>query len=135
MPFVDPLSSTRFDSPHAPGEWFRIRPSTAGDTAKIAETQGKSTYPVTVRILALTIVEWSFDAPITEENVGNLDPQTYQWLMSVDAQVSGQMDAAEKKEPTSEPSADTWQPEQADASHSPPALVTSSSSNGLEITA
>lgn len=135
MPLIDPTVSERFESPVAEGEWFTMRASNAGDTAAIAETQSKSIYPVTVRILARTIIEWSLDAEINETNVARLDPRTYQWLMGLDVQVSGRLDTEEKKDSISEPSALILPPEEAADSSIPQSWPTSPISNGSEITA
>lgn len=79
MALISSLSAVKHDIPHEPGEWMRIRPLKASDEALIQRD-----YPTPVdrelAILKAIIVEWSYDAPLTEGAVDDIDRETLRWL-------------------------------------------------------
>lgn len=81
MALIDPSATFTIPHPTEEGISFTFRPLLAGDSARISETQGRSEYAVTVRMIAAALVEWSYDVPISEANVARLDTPTYKFLI------------------------------------------------------
>ena len=89
----------RYDIPHEPGQWVEVRPFTARDGADVEElTEGNARIQLGVQLLKRCVVAWSYDAEISEETIGQLDMDTFQWLMESINLTSGLRTSDEKKE-------------------------------------
>lgn len=79
MALISAQNAPKYEIPHEPGEWMRIRPLKASDTVLIQRD-----YPTAAdRLLALLpemIVEWSYGEPISAAAVNDLDRDTISWL-------------------------------------------------------
>ncbi len=129
MALIDPKTRRKMPIPHEPESWVELRPLTARDMAEIQrDSDGKTRAEVTLRILQLCLTDWSYEAAITEEALGSLDIETFNWLDLEAIITAGTRDDVEKKEselpssPTTDPAADA----------SPLNLVTSERSLGLK---
>jgi hypothetical protein len=87
------LTTRRLDVPHEPGEWVEVRPLSAKNLRvmdKAAKTAARGPdavldeteygYELTTRMLDAAIVAWSYGAPVSPENVADLDLATTVWL-------------------------------------------------------
>lgn len=106
MALIDPNATHIVEHPTEPGIWFKFRPLLGSDSARIAETQRTSPYPVTIRMIAAALVEWSYDVPPTEDNVARLDTATYRFLID-NVDLDGTRAPDEKKDSVNVSSAPT----------------------------
>lgn len=105
MALIDPKEVRHVEIPHEPGEWVELRPITSRIFATVQrEGKGESYSEITLRLLAGCIVAWSYDAPVTPENIDLLDPVTMNYLDEQMQKTSGSLSEEEKKEPISPPS-------------------------------
>ena len=87
------LTTRRIDIPHEPGEWVEVRPLSAKnlrvmDKAAKTAARGPDTvldeteygYELTTRMLDAAVVAWSYEPPVTPENLADLDLATTVWL-------------------------------------------------------
>lgn len=81
MALIDPTSTHLVEHPTEPDTWFKFRPLLGSDSARIAESASKNPHPITIRMIAAALVEWSYDVPPTEDNVARLDTATYRFLI------------------------------------------------------
>ena len=71
-------AGTKLEIPHEPGEWVVIRPVPWGF---FEEVENESTIvKKTLKIFIGSLVSWSYDAEINEENLEWLDTTTAEWL-------------------------------------------------------
>lgn len=95
MPFIDTDSGERYEAPHAPGEWYELRPIMAGDLEAGEgllpnDGPGPSRLKVSYELLARVIVKWWDEGrEITPENVRKLDLDSYVWLDKIAQEISG----------------------------------------------
>lgn len=79
MALISAHSAQKYEIPHEPGEWMRIRPLKASDSAIIQRE-----FPTNAdRLLALLpemIVEWSYAEPLSAAAIADLDRPTIAWL-------------------------------------------------------
>ena len=62
-----------------PGTWFDLRvPLSAGDLSTIGDAENMA--DVKLKGVTLALKAWSYDAPLTPENVRELDVLTFNWL-------------------------------------------------------
>lgn len=83
MGLVSKTAPTRFEIPHEPGQWVDLRPITYDQVEKAKANNDP------MAALALAVMAWSYDAPVNEENVRDLDVQTANWLAERLAEVCG----------------------------------------------
>jgi hypothetical protein len=90
------LTTRKLDIPHEAGEWIEIRPLSAkrlhlitleakrlsrdAVAADAIDTDAEG-FALSSVMLREAIVSWSYDAPVTAENVDDLDIATTTWLM------------------------------------------------------
>lgn len=87
---------------HEPESWFDVRPITARDYSAmgnidISNLNAGVAIEASLALLAKVIVAWSYDAEITPETVGDLDAETYAWLVDAANLVAGIRSLREKK--------------------------------------
>lgn len=105
MALIDPKAIRRVEIPHETGAWVEIRPITARIFANVQrDGKGESYSEITLRLLNSCIVAWSYEAPVSPENIDNLDPVTMNYLDEQMQVTSGSASAEEKKDSTSPPS-------------------------------
>lgn len=82
MALVSSKHAQRYDIPHEPGEWMRIRPLKASDQALI---QRDFPTPVDreIALLQELIVEWSYEEPLSAAAIADIDLPTLAWLDGV----------------------------------------------------
>lgn len=95
MALIDSKNTNRLVPPHEPESWFEVRPIRAGDMEGI-ELVG-SQIRVSIDLLATLISAWSYEAPVSRENVAMLDLDTFTWMNLELQRISGIRNAAEKK--------------------------------------
>lgn len=92
----------RLHHPTEEDAWFDIRlPLSASDTSGMQVTGAavsNQAVRLTLDLLAAVIAGWSYDAPITVENVGLLDLDTFVWLCGEITGRSGIRSEEEKKD-------------------------------------
>jgi hypothetical protein len=107
MAFVAKKTET-LQHPSEPGVTVTVRtPLSAGDMA-LLET-GMTGGSFTLRAVHRAIVEWSYDEPVTLENVEALDVTTFGWLSGYVMGNSGIRDDAEKNASSASSSPSTGQ--------------------------
>jgi hypothetical protein len=116
---------TRFIPPHEPESWFDVRALRTGDL-EVLEAEG-SQVKMTRESLATVIQAWSYEDPVTLENVNLLDLETFLWLCEAALDFSKIRSAVEKKGSTSGLSAQR-PPAPADSPKSSPTSEKSSGS-------
>jgi hypothetical protein len=99
---INSSNTKRLDIPHEPGQWVEVRPLTAGDIEGLS-VDG-SGVKVSIEALAAIISAWSYEEPVSLENVRRLDLDTFTWLGTEALKVSGVRDADEKKDSASDSS-------------------------------
>lgn len=95
MALINSSNTKRLDIPHEPGQWVEVRPLTAGDIEGLS-VDG-SQVKVSIEALAAIISAWSYDEPVSLENVRRLDLDTFTWLGAEALKVSGVRDDETKK--------------------------------------
>lgn len=95
MALINSKNTRRLVPPHEPESWFDVRPIRAGDFEGL-ELVG-SQIRVSIDLLSSLITAWSYDEPLTRENVALLDLDTFTWLNTEIQDLSGIRSAAEKK--------------------------------------
>lgn len=96
MALINSSNTKHLDIPHEPGQWVEVRPLTAGDIEGLS-VDG-SGVKVSIECLAAIISAWSYQEPVSLENVRRLDLDTFTWLGNEALKVSGVRDDAEKKD-------------------------------------
>jgi len=95
----------RIEHPTEPDAWAVIRvPLSAGDLAGV-HVDGTG-IAVSLELMASVVKEWSYDAPVSPETVGNLDLDTFLWINQEITAASGIRSDEEKKDSDS-PSSDS----------------------------
>lgn len=107
--------------PHEPESWFEVRPLRTGDLEQLGALGYE--VKVTVEALASVITAWSYEEPVSLENVRLLDLETFIWLGKEALLSSGIKSEDEKKGSSSGLS-----PQRPPAEDSPPTSRTSASS-------
>lgn len=93
--------------------WAVIRvPLSAGDMAGVSSDGTQ--IAMSLALVASMVREWSYDAPISVETVGDLDLDTFVWLNKEIFAASGIRTDEEKKDSAS-PSSDSSEPAEADS--------------------
>lgn len=107
MALINSSNTKRLDIPHEPEQWIDVRPLTAGDMEGLS-VDG-SQIKVSIEALAAIIQAWSYDEPVSLENVRRLDIDTFTWLGTEALKVSGVRDDDTKKNlaPASSPTSRT----------------------------
>lgn len=81
MALIDPKATRRFEIPHEPGAWVELRPLTArlvADIQRDVASQGQQA--ILLEVVRRTLVAWSYDVPVTLENIDRLDFTTFRWI-------------------------------------------------------
>lgn len=103
MALISKDDRRRIDIPHEPGEWIELRAFTTKDSAEVEAGGGNGQINLGLQILARAITTWSYKdangATIdpTEETIGQLDLDTFKWLMQEVDLTSGRRGDVEKK--------------------------------------
>ena len=116
------LHPTEKDADGKPA-WFDVRPLRTGDIEQLGALGLE--VKVTVEALAAVIVAWSYDEPVTIENVRLLDLDTFLWLGQQALLTSGIRKDAEKNA-----SGSGLSPLRPPAEDSPPSSSISATSDG-----
>lgn len=93
MPLIKDETRVRLDIPHEPGEWIEIRPMRNGD---LLHVELKDKVSATVLMFERLITGWSYEEPVTPENIRRLDIKTASWLDGELTRVSGVRTEEEK---------------------------------------
>lgn len=96
MALINSSNTRRIVPPHEPESWFDVRPIVAGDFEGFQADA--SQVRLSLDLLASLITAWSYDAPVSRENVRQLDLETFTWLNSELLDLSGVRSADEKKD-------------------------------------
>ncbi len=110
---------TRVQVPDEPDQWIEYRQLSARELEEMQAGEFSS-LGYTLHALGKMITGWSYDAPVNDETIGDLDAQTIRWLDSNLLEMAGIRTIAEKKESTSPSSLTSEQ----DTEPSPPSSIT-----------
>ena len=97
MALISSHQRTRIPIPHEQGQWIEVRPLTVGDSAAVEPFAKDGGIGFAYKLLSCILTDWSYDEPVSEEAIGRLDMETFQWLME-SVNVTGGRSEAEKKE-------------------------------------
>lgn len=97
MALIPKDSRIRLDIPHEPGEWIEIHPLTVRTVLDVSDASEKGAN-FGFELLRRSVMAWSYDGAVTEENLGNLDSETFTWLSRAINPASGERSDDEKKE-------------------------------------
>lgn len=68
--------TTKIELPHEPGQWIEVKQPSIRDAIDVAQAEGDSWLP----LLKQCIISWSYEEPVTPENIADLDTDTA-WLI------------------------------------------------------
>jgi hypothetical protein len=82
------LSTRRLELPHEPGAWVEVRLLSANTVRKLdkdaraiaGDDDSDYGYEVMGAMLKTAVVSWSYEAPVTLENIDDLDLATAAWV-------------------------------------------------------
>lgn len=101
MALVDKTKIVRIELPHEPGGWIELHPMSSGDLANLPDDP----YAAMLKMLQRIVTTWSYDVPVTPDNVLLLDVETVNELAVHVRAMSGVKTDAEKND-SSSPSSD-----------------------------
>lgn len=99
MPLIKSTDTRRISPPHEPDAWYECRSIRAGDFEGL-QTDGAQ-ITLSIDLLAALIVRWSYEEPVTRDNVACLDLDTFTWLGKEITALSGIRSDEEKKDSAS----------------------------------
>src|SRR5690349_15613350 len=82
MALVSAKDGKRYDIPHEPGQWMRIRPLKASDES-LRQKDFATNVDRELAILEAIIIEWSYEPAPSAETIADLDRPTLYWLDQV----------------------------------------------------
>lgn len=95
MALVSTTKPRRYDMPHEGGEWVELRLLSTGAFSELPTDL--SARQMSLAILKACLVGWSYDQPITDETLGDLDMTTFAWLDDILVEAVGLRSLLEKK--------------------------------------
>lgn len=81
MALISSLNAPKYEIPHEPGEWMRIRGLKASDQILIQRDYATPAERE-LALLKAIVIEWSYEADVTPEAIDDLDSATLAWLDS-----------------------------------------------------
>lgn len=96
MALISAVHTKRLIPDFEPESWFDVRPICAGDFEGLT-TDGQQ-ITLSIDLLTSLITAWSYEEPVSRENVARLDVDTFVWLQGALTTASGIRSEPEKKE-------------------------------------